>query len=159
MADTPTTSVSPTSPMNRTPVVLVVDDDKYGFPELACRALQQAGYETAQARSAPEALQYLAESKPCDGVLTDYDMAADGQATSGAALASALKKSHPDLPVVLMTSIDETTLARATRQTIASQSQGALEPGDIFSKDNQNQAIARLGEKMDPSRARGGMTS
>jgi CheY-like chemotaxis protein len=82
-------------------VILCVDDEAN---PLALRklVLQKAGYEVITANSAKEALA-LAAARNFDLVLSDYLM----PGTTGTELAEQLKAEHPELPVILISGVNE----------------------------------------------------
>lgn len=86
--------------------VLVVDDDP-DLREAAQIILSNAGYEVSQASSAGEAMAKL-EEKPVDLVLLDVMMESD---TAGFHLAYKIREKDGlrDLPIVMLTSIEEKT--------------------------------------------------
>lgn len=84
--------------------VLIVDDDKE-FVKLYSLVLRNSGYEVSAAYSAAEALEALKAARP-DVVVLDVMME---HFDSGFNVGRAVKKDHPDLPVILMTAISEET--------------------------------------------------
>jgi CheY-like chemotaxis protein len=85
----------------RKPVILCVDDEEN--PLLLRKfVLQKAGYEVLTAQSGKEAL-VVVESRDLDLVLTDYLM----PNMSGAELAAQVKSQKPELPVVLLSGVNE----------------------------------------------------
>ncbi len=81
--------------------ILCVDDEETPLI-LRKLLLQKAGYEVITARSAEEAL-VLANSSTVDLVLSDYLM----PGTTGTELAEQFKSRHPDLPIVLLSGLNE----------------------------------------------------
>src|SRR5512142_2458801 len=81
--------------------ILCVDDEETPLI-LRKILLQKAGYEVITARTAEEALG-IASSNAVDLVLSDYLM----PGTSGTELAHQFKRGHPDLPVVLLSGVNE----------------------------------------------------
>ncbi|MFQ5764558.1 MAG: PAS domain S-box protein [Rhodospirillales bacterium] len=79
------------------PRVLVVDDEEMIAEELA-EYLQPNGYDVATAGSGLEALE-LHRSRPADIVITDLFM----PEMNGNELIRRLRRSHPDLPIVVVT--------------------------------------------------------
>ena len=82
-------------------VILCVDDERVSL-KVRSRVLEKAGHEVIQADSAAEALEIL-HSRPVDLVLTDLLM----PGMTGAELAREIKKSKPNLPVVLFSGVNE----------------------------------------------------
>jgi CheY-like chemotaxis protein len=81
--------------------ILCVDDEETPLV-LRKFLLQKAGYNVITAHSAEEALE-LANTTPVDLVLSDYLM----PGTSGTELTYRFKLQHPDLPVVLLSGVNE----------------------------------------------------
>src|SRR6476469_9515671 len=86
-----------TSPEQRAPTILVVDDEPQ-LRRLASRALEQAGYRVIQATDGLEALGLFTDESPIDLLVTDVRM----PHTDGIVLAAALKRRYPSLPVLFM---------------------------------------------------------
>jgi CheY-like chemotaxis protein len=84
--------------------VLIVDDDME-FVKLYSLYLGNKGLDVSAAYSAAEALEALRETSP-DVVVLDVMME---HFDSGFNVSKAIKESHPDLPVILMTAISEET--------------------------------------------------
>lgn len=82
-------------------VILCVDDERVSL-KVRSRVLEKAGHEVIQAASAAEALDIL-RSRSVDLVLTDLLM----PGMTGAELAREVKKSKPNLPVVLFSGVNE----------------------------------------------------
>ena len=80
------------------PLVLVVDDDKDILRLIAIR-LKAGGYDTELAGSGAEALQRIAVCTP-QLVLSDLKM----EGMDGLALFEAVRKVHPGLPMIILTS-------------------------------------------------------
>jgi CheY-like chemotaxis protein len=81
--------------------ILCVDDE--ATPMLLRRfVLEKSGYSVLTANSAQEALQIL-DHQPVDLVLTDLLM----PGLSGSELAQEVKRRQPDLPVVLLSGVNE----------------------------------------------------
>ena len=96
------------------PCILVVDDDAETATMLA-RSLARRGYSIEATSSADEALRRL-ETQPYDAALLDLVM--PGQ--DGLALASALRKRLPRLPIALLTGYTHSPLlAAAEKERIA----------------------------------------
>ena len=87
--------------MGRKTVILCVDDEANALL-LRKLVLQKAGYEVATASSAREALQIVC-SREVDLVLSDHLM----PGATGAELARQMKAAHPQLPVVLLSGVNE----------------------------------------------------
>ena len=81
--------------------ILCVDDEENPLV-LRKLLLQKAGYEVLTARSAKEAIE-MARSNHVDLVLSDYLM----PGTTGAELAQQVKSQFPNLPVVLLSGVNE----------------------------------------------------
>lgn len=86
---------------DRKPIILCVDDEENPLV-LRKLVLQRAGYEVLTANSGREALR-LAASQNVDLVLSDHLM----PGMTGAELAQQLKAIHPDLPVLLISGVNE----------------------------------------------------
>lgn len=84
--------------------VLIVDDDRRMALTLA-DILELSGYRAMQAFSAKEAVDAMAREKP-DCVLTDVRM----PGMNGVELFREIRKTHADLPIVLMTAYASDTL-------------------------------------------------
>jgi CheY-like chemotaxis protein len=84
--------------------VLIVDDDME-FVKLYSLYLRNKGLEVSAAYSAAEAVEALKDASP-DVVVLDVMME---HFDSGFNVSKAIKKSHPELPVILMTAISEET--------------------------------------------------
>ena len=79
-------------------VILVVDDDA-GVLTTTLRMLTALGHEAVPAASGEEALRLLAGGVEFDLVLADFAM----PGMTGAELAKAIRATHPNLPVVIVT--------------------------------------------------------
>jgi DNA-binding NtrC family response regulator len=79
---------------------LIVDDER-GIRELLKRWLQKAGYDTAEAASADEALAKVA-AQDIDVVLCDIEMPGH----DGLWLIARLREQFPDVAIVLATGLD-----------------------------------------------------
>ena len=81
--------------------ILCVDDEEL---PLALRklVLEKQGYRVVSARSAPDAMRFLC-GHPVDLVLTDQVMPGG----AGSELAQSIKKRWPDLPVILISGMNE----------------------------------------------------
>jgi CheY-like chemotaxis protein len=84
-----------------TALILCVDDEELPLT-LRKLVLELQGYQVITARSAPDALRILADH-PVDLVLTDQVMPGG----TGTELAQSIKKRWPDLPVILISGINE----------------------------------------------------
>lgn len=82
-------------------VILCVDDEQNPL-KLRKLVLQKAGYEVLTASSAKEALALVA-SRKIDLVLSDHLM----PGMHGTELAGQLKAEHPNLPVILISGVNE----------------------------------------------------
>jgi CheY-like chemotaxis protein len=85
----------------RNPVILCVDDEDNPL-ELRRLVLQKAGYQVLTARSGEEALQ-LIRARAVDLVLSDHLM----PGLTGSELALRIKTSHPGLPVILISGVND----------------------------------------------------
>jgi DNA-binding NtrC family response regulator len=87
--------------------LLLVEDDP-DYRELLSDYLTSLGHSVVEFSSAEEALRHVQESteKPPSLVLTDLRM----RHMSGMDLARALRRVHPDLPIILMTAFGERQL-------------------------------------------------
>jgi CheY-like chemotaxis protein len=81
--------------------ILLVDDEELPLT-LRKLVLELQGYQVVTARSAPDAMQALSHHR-VDLVLTDQVMPGG----TGTELAQSIKKGWPDLPVVLISGINE----------------------------------------------------
>src|SRR3954453_6783792 len=82
-------------------VILCVDDEENSLT-LRKLFLQRAGYEVLTANSGKEALE-LAASRHVDLVLSDHLM----PGMHGTELAEQIKAEHPELPVILISGVNE----------------------------------------------------
>jgi CheY-like chemotaxis protein len=85
----------------RRAVILCVDDEENPLV-LRKLVLQKAGYEVLTAKSAKDALEITA-SRSVDLVLSDHLM----PGMNGTELAQQIKAQHPDLPVILISGVNE----------------------------------------------------
>lgn len=88
------------------PVVLVVDDEKT-IRDIICRTLKKSGCECIEAPDGTEALR-LANKHAFDIVLTDLKMPNMG----GLTLIEWLRRTHPSLPIIIMTGYADVQSAR-----------------------------------------------
>ena len=86
---------------DREPVILCVDDEALPLT-LRTLVLQKNGFQVKTAMSAADAMQVL-ESNDVDLVLTDQLMPGG----TGTELAKSIKMVRPDLPVVLISGVNE----------------------------------------------------
>lgn len=86
---------------NRPRLILCVDDENNPLV-LRKLVLEKAGYEVVTARSGKEALQ-LADERAFDLVLSDHLM----PGMNGAELAQAIKSKQPNLPVILISGVND----------------------------------------------------
>jgi CheY-like chemotaxis protein len=86
---------------NYKPVILCVDDESNPLV-LRKLVLEKSGYEVITARSGKEALQ-VTGSRDVDLVLSDHLM----PGMSGAELAQELKAQYPELPVILISGVND----------------------------------------------------
>jgi CheY-like chemotaxis protein len=86
-----------TSPEQRAPTILVVDDEPQ-VRRLASRALEQAGYRVIQATDGLEALGLFTDDASIDLLVTDVRM----PHTDGIVLAAALRRRYPHVPVLFI---------------------------------------------------------
>lgn len=82
-------------------VILCVDDEVLPLT-LRTLVLQKQGYQVKTASSAVDAMRVL-ETCPVDLVLTDQLMAGG----TGTELAATIKRKRPDLPVILISGVNE----------------------------------------------------
>jgi len=82
-------------------VILLVDDEELPLT-LRKLVLEMQGYQVVTARSAPDAMRVLIDH-PADLVLTDQVMPGG----TGTELTRSIKKRWPDLPVILISGINE----------------------------------------------------
>ncbi|MHC5055944.1 MAG: response regulator [Planctomycetota bacterium] len=88
------------------PAVLIVDDEKT-IRNIICRTLKKSGCECIEAPDGAEALR-LANKHAFDIVLTDLKMPNMG----GLALIEWLRRTHPSLPIIIMTGYADVQSAR-----------------------------------------------
>jgi response regulator RpfG family c-di-GMP phosphodiesterase len=86
---------------NRRRVILCVDDENNPLV-LRKLVLEKAGYEVITARSGKEALQ-VTGSRPVDLVVSDHLM----PGMNGAELAQEIKAQNPNLPVILISGVND----------------------------------------------------
>lgn len=86
-----------TSPEQRAPTILLVDDEPQ-IRRLASRALEQAGYRVIQATDGLEALGLFTDDAGIDLLVTDVRM----PHTDGIVLAAALRRRYPHVPVLFI---------------------------------------------------------
>ncbi len=108
-------SIAPTPDTVGATHVLVVDDDR-AFRELLQEGLESFGYRVEAATSAAAARKLFDESGPFQLVLCDIDMPGE----PGTELLGWLKQRDPDIAVVMVTGIDDTTTAVSTMLSGAS---------------------------------------
>jgi CheY-like chemotaxis protein len=95
------------STANRVYRVLIVDDEPSALSFMA-RVLNEAGYETALAEHAEEALSLVAAAAaPFDLLLTDLMM----PVTPGDQLAATIRRTHPDIKVLYVTGYSDRLFA------------------------------------------------
>jgi len=94
---------------SRTPRILVVDDDGAVQVSLAL-LLKQSGFDAACCDGPAPALALLAR-EPFDLVLQDMNFSLQTSGAEGLALLEAIRKQHPQLPVLLMTAWGSIALA------------------------------------------------
>jgi CheY-like chemotaxis protein len=82
-------------------VILLVDDEELPLT-LRKLVLEMQGYQVVTAQSAPDAMRVLIDH-PVDLVLTDQVMPGG----TGTELTQSIKKRWPDLPVILISGINE----------------------------------------------------
>jgi putative nucleotidyltransferase with HDIG domain len=86
--------------------ILVVDDEAV-VRRVVVALLEHAGYATAEASNAEEALELLQNGPPCHMVMSDVMM----PGTDGLALLDAIKQDFPAIPVVLFTALHDLHIA------------------------------------------------
>lgn len=101
-ADRPSPSAAGTAGEPRGKILVVEDNAE--VREFACSVLQERGYETAAAGDAGEALHRLRDDPDIDLVFSDIVM--PGR-RNGLDLARELRRSRPELPVILTTGYSE----------------------------------------------------
>jgi CheY-like chemotaxis protein len=93
------------------PTVLVVEDE-WVIAEVLAVTLADAGYHVITAANGKQALANLAETRP-DVIVTDAMMPIlDGP---GLLAALAADPAHRDIPVILMSALDEAAVAKLTQ--------------------------------------------
>jgi CheY-like chemotaxis protein len=103
---------------HRKAVILCVDDEENPLV-LRKLVLQKAGYEVLTARSAKEALE-LAASRSVDLVLSDHLM----PGMNGTELAQQIKAKHPNLPVILISGVNDLPAGSGFANTFVSKIEG-----------------------------------
>ena len=94
--------------LNTKHLVLVVDDEPV-VRRYAARVLVSAGYEVHEAGDGQQALDFLvARAGSVDAVVSDIVM----PRLNGVELMESLSRSHPDLPVILMSGYGPADLAQ-----------------------------------------------
>jgi putative nucleotidyltransferase with HDIG domain len=88
--------------------ILVVDDEDL-IREIICSVLNQAGFKCHPVNSGDEALSVLKSDGSFSVVLSDVIM--DGM--DGLTLLSQVRKTHPDLPMVMVTAVHDISVALA----------------------------------------------
>lgn len=86
-----------TTPEQRAPTILVVDDEPQ-VRRLASRALEHQGYHVIQATDGLEALGLFTDDSSIDLLVTDVRM----PHTDGIVLAAALRRRYPHVPVLFI---------------------------------------------------------
>jgi len=86
---------------------ILVVDDQFGIRVLLQEVLEREGYEVLQAGSGAQALQIIQSQQP---VLVLLDMKIPGM--DGIEILTNIRKSHPDLKVVMMTAYGELDLVK-----------------------------------------------
>ena len=99
-------------------VILCVDDEQNPLT-LRKLVLQRAGYEVLTANSGKEALELVA-SRRVDLVLSDHLM----PGMHGTELAHQLKAEHPELPVILISGVNELPAGSAIANAFVSKIEG-----------------------------------
>jgi len=84
--------------------LLIVDDDRQVLAYLT-KILQDAGYDTVSSGQFDDARRLLTTSRP-DLLLTDIRLGA----YNGLQLAIAARKSHPGIPIIVLTGYEDPTL-------------------------------------------------
>ena len=95
--------------------VLVVDDE-FGVSEVLTEILGGAGYHVLTAIHGRQALERIAETRP-DVILLDFMMPVLNGAGTLAALAAG--PAHRDIPVILMSSLPEASIAEQASGYVA----------------------------------------
>jgi two-component system NtrC family response regulator len=90
-------------------MILVIDDDTSVTASLSL-LLKQGGYGSRTAASPDEALEVL-RSEPCELVIQDMNFSRRTSGDEGLALLAAIRRAHPQLPVVLITAWGSIALA------------------------------------------------
>lgn len=109
----------------RKAVILCVDDEDNPLV-LRKLVLQKAGYDVLTASSGKEALE-LTASRSVDLVLSDHLM----PGMNGTELAQQIKAQHPDLPIILISGVNELP----TGSTIANAFVSKIEGPDALCKE------------------------
>ena len=82
-------------------VVLLLVEDDADMRSLLCDELSEMGHRIVEAADADEALKYVRDRKP-NLIMTDLRMPAGGMG-----YVSRLRKSAPDVPIILMTAFGD----------------------------------------------------
>jgi two-component system, NtrC family, response regulator len=90
-------------------MILVIDDDTSVTASLSL-LLKQGGYRSRTAASPDDALEVL-RREPCDLVIQDMNFSRRTSGDEGLALLAAIRREHPQLPVVLITAWGSIALA------------------------------------------------
>jgi CheY-like chemotaxis protein len=98
--------------------ILCVDDEENGL-QLRKLVLEKSGYDVVAASSATEALEAMA-ARTFDLILADYVM----PGISGAELAVTAKTRDPDVPVILISGINEVPADSAEADLFISKTEG-----------------------------------
>lgn len=88
--------------------ILVVDDET-AVREVMCSILSQAGYDCRPVSSARDAMTVMRTSNNISLVLSDLIM----EGADGLTLLAQMKEQHPDIPVVMVTAVDDISVALA----------------------------------------------
>jgi DNA-binding NtrC family response regulator len=102
----------------RKAIILCVDDEENPLT-LRTLVLQKAGYEVVTARSGKEALN-VTGSRSVDLVLSDHLM----PEMNGVELAKKVKARHPNLPVVLISGVNDIPAGASTADAFVSKVEG-----------------------------------
>lgn len=102
----------------RRAVILCVDDEANPLV-LRKMVLEKAGYEVLAAHSAQEALEVIAANR-VDLVLSDHLM----PGTTGAQLAQQVKERYPQIPVMLLSGVNEIPLEADSADVFLSKVEG-----------------------------------
>lgn len=90
--------------------VIVADDHPVVLKGISLALAHDGACRVVGEASSPEALLALLDSEPCDALITDFSM--PGMEYDGLAMLEAVRRRHPQLPVMVITTIANPALYR-----------------------------------------------